>query len=134
MGELAVAGLGPETLTAALEALPDGVVIFDAEWTICFINGAGATLVGRRPDELTGRSLWLALPELSGTIFHSFLLHARAAGRPVTWRGFYAPAGRWLSATAVVVGELLQVSVREVTSRLAEPVECSKPVRRRRAA
>src|SRR3954463_7973822 len=60
---------------------------------------------------------------MSGTIFYSFLLHARGAGRAVTWRGFYAPAGRWLSATAVVVGELLQVSIREVTSRLAEPVE-----------
>src|SRR3954462_11102495 len=60
---------------------------------------------------------------MSGTIFYSFLLHARGAGRPVTWRGFYAPAGRWLSATAFVVGELLQVSIREVTSRLAEPVQ-----------
>src|SRR4051794_5313717 len=123
MGELAVASLGPEALTAALEALPDGLVIFDAEWTVCFINRAGAALVGRRADELTGRSIWVASPEMSGTIFHSFLLHARGAGKPVTWRGFYAPAGRWLSATAVVVGELLQVSVREVTSRLAEPVE-----------
>src|SRR3954463_8217460 len=123
MGELAVSGLGPEALTAALEALPDGLVIFDAEWTVCFINRAGAALVGRRADELTGRSIWVAGPEMSGTIFHSFLLHARVAGRPVTWRGFYAPAGRWLSATAVVVGELLQVSIREVTSRLAEPVD-----------
>src|SRR3954463_10326222 len=123
MGELAVSGLGPEALTAALEALPDGLVIFDAEWTVCFINRAGAALVGRRADELTGRSIWVASPEMSGTIFHSFLLHARGAGKPVTWRGFYAPAGRWLSATAVVVGELLQVSIREVTSRLAEPVD-----------
>jgi sigma-B regulation protein RsbU (phosphoserine phosphatase) len=121
VGELAVAGLGPEALTAALEALPDGVVIFDGEWTVCFINRAGAALIGRRADELTGRSIWVAGPELSGTIFRSFLLHARGAGRSVTWRGFYAPAGRWLSATAVVVGELLQVSIREVTSRLAEP-------------
>jgi len=126
MGELAVAGLGPEILTAALEALPDGVVLFDAQWTVCFINPAGAALVERRADELTGRSVWAGLPELTGTIFHSFLLHARGAGRPVTWRGFYAPAGRWLSATAVAVGELLQVSIREVTSRLAEPADDSE--------
>src|SRR3954469_7243003 len=123
MGEPAVAGLGPTALTAALEALPDGVVILNGEWTVCFINSAGAALIGRRAEELTGRSIWVAGPELSGTIFRSFLLHARGAGRSVTWRGFYAPAGRWLSATAVVVGELLQVSIREVTSRLAEPAE-----------
>jgi sigma-B regulation protein RsbU (phosphoserine phosphatase) len=123
VGELAVAGLAPEVLAAALEALPDGVVIFDAEWTVCFINRAGAALVGRRVDELTGRSIWVAVPEVTGTIFHSFLLHARSAGRPVTWRGFYAPTGRWMSATAVLVGGLLQVSLREVTSRLAESVD-----------
>src|SRR4051794_9802251 len=98
-------------------------MIFDGEWAGCFINRAGAALVGRRADELTGRSIWVALPDMRGTIFRSFLLHARGAGRPVTWRGFYAPAGRWLSATAVPVGELLQVSIREVTSRLAEPVD-----------
>lgn len=113
--------LGPEALTAALEALPDGIAIFDAQWTVRFINRAAADLVRRPADQLTGQTLWAALPEMSGTIFHSFLLHARGAGRPVTWRGFYAPADRWLSATAVVVGELLQVSLREVTSRLAEP-------------
>jgi sigma-B regulation protein RsbU (phosphoserine phosphatase) len=118
----AAGGLGPEVLEGALEALPDGVVIFDPAWTVCFINPAGAALVGRRADELTGRSIWVALPEMRGTIFHSFLLHARGAGRTVTWRGFYAPAGRWLSATAVLVGELLLVSIREVTSRLADPV------------
>ena len=56
MGDHAVAGLGTEALTAALEALPDGVAIFDAEWTLCFINQAGAALAGRRADELTGRS------------------------------------------------------------------------------
>src|SRR3954462_9136851 len=106
MGEPAVAARGPTAWTAALEALPDGVVIFDAEWTVCFINRAGAALVGRPADELTGRSIWVALTEMSGTIFHSFLLHARGAGRAVTWRGFYAPADRWLSATAVLVGRL----------------------------
>src|SRR5215210_1964429 len=123
VGELAVTGLGPEVLRAALEALPDGVVILDADWTVCFVNPAGAALVGRRADELTGRTIWAGVPELTGTIFHSFLLHARGAGSPVTWRGFYAPAGRWLSATAVAVGDLMQVSLREVTSRLAEPVD-----------
>src|SRR4051795_2035386 len=123
MGERAVAGLGPEALTAALEALPDGVVIFDATWTVRFINRAGAALIGRRADQLTGRIIWVAGPEMSAPFFPGFPRPAGGGGRPFPWRGFYAPAGRWLSATAVVVGELLQVSIREVTSRLAEPAE-----------
>jgi phosphoserine phosphatase RsbU/P len=95
-------------------------MVFDADWTIGYVNPAGSALLGRHTDELAGRSIWVALPEASGTIFHSFLLHARSAGTPVTWQGFYAPAGRWLSATAVLVGDLLQVSFRETTDRLPE--------------
>ncbi|HEY4603154.1 MAG TPA: PAS domain-containing protein, partial [Blastococcus sp.] len=120
MRDTAASRPGPQSLTAALEALPDGVMVFDAGWTICYVNPAGSALLGRHTDELAGRSIWVALPEASGTIFHSFLLHARSAGTPVTWQGFYAPAGRWLSATAVLVGDLLQVSFRETTDRLPE--------------
>src|SRR4051812_40856247 len=123
----AAARLRRGQLVAALEALPDGVAVFDADWTICYINPAGAALLERRAAELTGRSIWAALSEVAGSIFHSFLLHARSVGTPVTWQGFYAPAGRWLSATAVVVHDLLQVSFREVTDQLGEPPAAGKP-------
>ena len=68
------------------------------------------------PPTLVGRNIWVALPELGGTIFHSFLLHARSAGTPVTWAGFYPPADRWLTATAVLADGLLHVSFRPPTT------------------
>jgi sigma-B regulation protein RsbU (phosphoserine phosphatase) len=112
--------LSPAVYAAALDALPDGVLIFDADWTITFINRAGAGLLGRPVGELVHRNIWVALPELGGTIFHSFLLHARGVGTPVTWQGYYPPAGRWLQATATVVDGLLHVSVRAADDRLVE--------------
>jgi phosphoserine phosphatase RsbU/P len=59
-------------------------------------------------------------------MFHSFLLHARTVGTPVTWRGFYAPAGRWLSATAQSVGDLLQVSFRETAEHVEGPLGAAR--------
>jgi sigma-B regulation protein RsbU (phosphoserine phosphatase) len=120
VSESAPLRLGPEALGAALAALPDGVAVFDGDWTICYVNPAGAALIERPPADLVGRNIWVALPELAGTIFHSFLLHARGAGTPVTWQGFYAPARRWLTATAVLVEDLLHVSFREAGERLSE--------------
>lgn len=120
--------LGPDALAAALERLPDGVAVFDGDWTIGYVNPAAAGLLGRPVDELVGRNIWVALPELGGTIFHSFLLHARSAGTPVTWAGFYPPADRWLSATAAVAEGLLQVSFRGTDDRLAgRPAELPLP-------
>jgi phosphoserine phosphatase RsbU/P len=112
--------LGVEALAAALDRLPEGVAVFDADWTIGYVNPAGAALLGRAAGELVGRNIWVALPELGGTIFHGFLLHARTAGTPVTWAGYYPPVDRWLSATAVLGDGLLQVSFRATTDRLAE--------------
>ena len=107
-------------LAAAMGRLPEGVAVFDGDWTIRYANTAAARLLGDRTAELTGRNLWIALPEVAGSVFHSFLLHARTVGTPVTWRGFYAPAGRWLSATAELVDDLLQVCFREVADFPAE--------------
>jgi serine phosphatase RsbU (regulator of sigma subunit) len=103
-----------------MERLPDGVAVFDGDWTIRYANRAATRLLGAHSAELAGRNLWIALPEVAGSVFHSFLLHARTVGSPVTWRGFYAPAGRWLSATAELADDLLQVCFREVADLPAE--------------
>jgi serine phosphatase RsbU (regulator of sigma subunit) len=104
--------LSPASLRRALDALPDGVVVFDADWTVAYVNPAGAELLHRRPADLVGRSLWIALPELVGGIFHSLLLSARTAATPVSWVGYFPPAAAWLSARAVLVDGLLQVTLR----------------------
>ncbi|MGY1639059.1 PP2C family protein-serine/threonine phosphatase [Geodermatophilus sp. SYSU D00742] len=96
------------------------VAVFDADWTLVTVDEATADLLGRRREDLVDRNIWIALPELAGTIFHSFLLHARSVGERVTWWGFYAPAGRWLDATAHRVGDQLHVYLRERTGPLPE--------------
>ncbi|ADB74922.1 PP2C family protein-serine/threonine phosphatase [Geodermatophilus obscurus] len=88
------------------------VAVFDGNWTLVSVDQATADLLGRRREELAGRNIWIALPELAGTIFHSFLLHARSVGDRVTWRGFYPPASCWLDATAHRVGDRLHVTLR----------------------
>jgi sigma-B regulation protein RsbU (phosphoserine phosphatase) len=116
----ASAALPPELLGSALDALPGGVAIFDVDWTIVYVNPSGASLLGRRREQLAGRNIWIALPELGGSIFHSFLLHARSVGEQVTWQGYYAPTRRWLSATAVRVEDRLHVTFRETADHVEE--------------
>src|SRR3954454_591545 len=106
----------PGVLEEALDALPTGVAVFDGAWSIVYVNDAGARLLGRPRPQLIDRNIWIALPELGGTILHSFLLHARSLEEQVTWRGFYPPAGSWLTATASRVGDRLHVTLRENAS------------------
>jgi serine phosphatase RsbU (regulator of sigma subunit) len=112
--------LGPESLAAAHDGAPEGFCQFEADWTIAYVNPAGARLLEHAPEQLVGHSIWVALPELGGTIFHSFLLHARTVGGQVTWQGYYAPTGRWLTATAIVDGEHLQLWFRDASEGVVE--------------
>ena len=117
---VARAPVDPGLLGEALDAVPDGVAVFDGDWTISYVNQAAARLLRRDRDELLGRNIWIALPELGGTILHSFLLHARSAGSRVTWNGYYAPGGRWLTASAIRHGDRLHVGFRESTEAARE--------------
>lgn len=101
----------------AVGTLVEGAAVFDADWTIVAVNEAGAQLLGRRRDRLIDRNIWIALPELGGTILHSFLLHARRVGEQVTWHGYYAPTDRWLDATAERIGDRLHVTFRAVSTQ-----------------
>jgi serine phosphatase RsbU (regulator of sigma subunit) len=107
-------------LADALNALPEGVMIFQPDWTIAYVNRTGADLLGRRPEEMLDRNLWIALPHLAGTIFHSFLLHAASADHRVTWQGFHPPTNRWLNATAVCIDARLHVRFQEITDRATD--------------
>ena len=48
-------------------AVPDALLVVDATWRITVANAAAEALLGRRTDGLTGRVLWAALPELTGS-------------------------------------------------------------------
>jgi sigma-B regulation protein RsbU (phosphoserine phosphatase) len=72
VNEAAAPKLAPDELAAVLDGLPDGVTVFDADWTLRYINPAAAALIKRPATELVGRGLGEALPEVAGSIFHSF--------------------------------------------------------------
>ena len=114
-------------LEEALDALSAGVAVFDTAWSIVYVNEAGARLLGRNRTELVDRNIWIALPELGGTILHSFLLHARSLAEAVTWRGFYPPAGSWLVATASRVGDRLHVTLRESSTHRTDELPVVDP-------
>ncbi|RFU22058.1 PP2C family protein-serine/threonine phosphatase [Geodermatophilus marinus] len=111
----------PALAAAALERLPDGVGVLDRDWTVRYVNPAGARLLDLPRAELLGRDLREALPGLADTPFEAFLRHARRTGAPVTWQGYHPGTGRWLSAVAEAAGGLLHVSFRAVPPPPAGP-------------
>jgi PAS domain-containing protein len=89
---------GPRRWSPELQAAhraPAAVAVFDGDWTLVSVDQATADLLGRRREELAGRNIWIALPELAVHDLPRLPVAARSVGERVTWPGFYPPAGRW---------------------------------------
>lgn len=105
---------------AALDAVADGVAVFDRDWTISYVNPAGAAVLDRSVGDLLGVNMWTAFPEAVGTEFQTNLLAAAAGApgsEPVSWSAYYGPVHGWFSDRAWRIGELVVV----VYSRADEP-------------
>jgi GAF domain-containing protein len=115
-------GLVESVARAALDAIPDGVCILAEDWTILYINPAGAAVLDRSVRELTGRCVWEEFPAAVGSEHHTCLLRAASnppGADPVRWSAYYEPLRGWFSDQAWRVGDRVIV----VFSRTDEPRE-----------
>jgi anti-anti-sigma factor len=107
----------------ALERMPDGVAVFAPDWTIVYVNPAGAAVLDRTAEQLIGEDLWATFPEAVGTEFHTNLLAAANApgGEPVRWSAHHGPVHGWFTDEAWRVGDqVVVVYVRADERRAAE--------------
>lgn len=100
---------GADVARWALDAGTDGVAVFAADWTITYINAAGAAVLDHRVEDLVGRNMWEAFPEAVGTPFHECLMRAAATDEPVEWQAYYGPVRGWFTDRARRVGDHIVV-------------------------
>lgn len=72
-------------IRAVLESVTDSFYAVDGDWRITLVNRAAECYFGRTRDELVGRSLWDAFPELVGTKAEQSLRGVMETGVPVTF-------------------------------------------------
>jgi PAS domain S-box-containing protein len=79
-------------LVRFLEAMPAAFCFLDAEWCFRHVNAEAERLIGRPREQLLGRSLWDAVPDLLGSDIEARYRAAVASGRPV-WFEVPSPRG-----------------------------------------
>lgn len=79
-----------------LENMSDAFLALDAQWRFTYINAQAEKLYRRTREELSGKIIWEAFPELQGTRFFEALYTAMETQQPV-WLEEYSPAQtHWL--------------------------------------
>jgi PAS domain S-box-containing protein len=89
-----------EHVVTALEGMTDGFHRFDGDWRYTYVNAAAELLFGRPRNDVLGKPLWEASPELLGTRVEKEYRRAIAEQMVVAWEHFDEDRGRWLSIRA----------------------------------
>ena len=104
-------------LAATLERITDGVVSFDQHLNCTYLNPAAASIVGRRPEEMTGLNVSTAFPDIADSAVVQAIRQARDTGTPQTAVSHLEPFGKWIELTAYPAEDGVSVFTRDLTEQ-----------------
>lgn len=102
---------------AALDRISDGIVVYDREWRITYVNRSAAEYFEQPRDALLGKTFAQAFPGAVGTEFEDLLRRAASGTEPVEVESFSAARKRWVALRAHPSEQGLAVYFRDVTER-----------------
>ncbi len=104
-------------MSSILESITDGVVIYDREWRITFINQRGAQMFEETPENLIGNRQEDIDSESANAPFYREFRRAIAEQVSVHFQEFYAPLKIWFEVHAYPSPEGLIVLYHDITQR-----------------
>jgi PAS domain S-box-containing protein len=82
-------------LAETLRTITEGFISYSPDWTINYVNPAGARLCGSTVAEMTGRKLWELFPDSMNTELEANFKKAMREREPVHFESFYPRLNRW---------------------------------------
>jgi diguanylate cyclase (GGDEF)-like protein/PAS domain S-box-containing protein len=104
-------------LAGTLEAMTDAFYTLDREWRITYLNAAAERLLRRPRDELLGKLVWDAYPDLMGTEFEAQYLFAMERRQPRAFEEYYPPLQAWKDVRIFPTDEGLATYASDITGR-----------------
>ena len=115
-----IAGTGDLSGTDAegfLDFIPDGFVVLDGDWRVTFLNRFSLEAIEEDAEEVLGRTVWEAFPDLVGTRFEDAFRDAVRCRETIAFEEYYPPTDDWLSVHAYPTGDGLSVHATPVSER-----------------
>ncbi len=111
------------TLATELEEVfarvDDAIVALDHEFRFTFVNDRAGEILGQAPDDLLGRELVAAFPDLADSRFLADCERAMATQSPVSLESHYDAIDSWLETTVYPSETGVSVYFRDVSDRKA---------------
>lgn len=82
-------------LAETLRTITEGFISYGPDWTIRYVNPAGARLCGSTIAAMTGRNVWEMFPDLVGSEMEVNFKKAMREREPVHFEMYYPRLNRW---------------------------------------
>jgi PAS domain S-box-containing protein len=107
-----------ERLGRVLETMSTAFFTLASDWQFTYLNAAAEQILGRRRDDLVGRVIWDAYPDLDGTESDSFYRRSIETGLPVSFEQYYPPLNTWFDVRVTPNDDGLSVYFHDITNRV----------------
>lgn len=108
-----------EEIAQILESITDGFASLDRDLRVLLVNGEGARFLGRRVDDMLGKTIGEVVPEIQDSYFAQAMRRALEQKKPQEVEEYFAPLDAWLSMRVFPAPDGLSLYYRDVTSRKA---------------
>lgn len=86
-------------LTETLRTITEGFIFYRPDWTISYVNPAGARLYGSTVAEMTGQNVWQMFPDFVGTELDVNFKKAMHDHEPVHFEMYYPRLNCWYTVS-----------------------------------
>jgi hypothetical protein len=106
-----------ERITALLESITDAFSHVDTQWRYTYVNRGWEEIMGKKREEVVGRSLWDILPELLGTPFERVYREAMTMRQTRHIEDFHPSFRRWLDIHVYPTPNGISFDLHDITDR-----------------
>jgi PAS domain S-box-containing protein len=106
-----------ERITTILESITDAFSHVDRQWRYTYVNRGIEKLMGKKREEVLGRSLWEMVPTVLGTPFEHTYRQAWETQQTTYIEGFHPDFRRWLEIRVYPTPDGLSFYLHDITER-----------------
>jgi PAS domain S-box-containing protein len=106
-----------EQITAVLERISDAFSYVNKQWRYTYINRGLEKMIGKKREEVVGRSFWEMLPEIVGTPFERVYREVMETQQTRHIEGFHPSFRRWLNIHVYPTPDGISFDLQDITER-----------------
>lgn len=106
-----------QQLSNVFDRVTDAFIALDKNWNYTYINKRAAEIIGRQPEEILGKNIWIEFSEKTKYPYYKNFQKAFDEQIPITVEDYYPPSDLWFHAFIFPSPEGITVYLRDINDR-----------------